>query len=289
MRNVLEFSRKLLVVAAALLFSLVTMQAQLNQTDAQGRKQGAWIYDGAMLKDPAYAAYAKIEEGDYLHDQKKGVWKRYWPDGQVRSEITFVQGKALGPYKLFYANGRLEEEGNWQEGKHIEQMRRYYANGKLKEELVYDDEGTKQGVQRFYHENGKLALEVPMDQGAEHGIQRRFDAEGALLEERQFENGKTKAGGVKSFMTSEQTKAANMAGQMPGKDHQTNAAQPFDPNGYNVFYNKAGQVTMSGDFINGQLYNGRIQHYDENGLSAGTEIFTRGRSSGRTAKNMNDQ
>jgi antitoxin component YwqK of YwqJK toxin-antitoxin module len=183
----------------------------------------------------------------------------------------------------------LEEEGNWQEGKHIQNMRRYYANGKLKEELVYDIEGTKQGMQRFYHENGKLALEVPMDQGAEHGIQRRFDAEGALLEERQFENGKTKAGGVKSFMTSEQTKAANMAGQMPGKDHQTNAAQPFDPNGYNVFYNKAGQVTMSGDFINGQLYNGRIQHYDENGLAAGTEIFTRGRSSGRAAKNTNNQ
>jgi len=265
------------------------MQAQLNQTDASGRKQGAWIYDGAMLKDPAFASYAKVEEGDYLHDQKKGVWKRYWPDGQVRSEITFVQGKPLGPYKLFYANGRLEEEGNWQEGKHIQNMRRYYANGKLKEELVYDVEGTKQGMQRFYHENGKLALEVPMDQGAEHGIQRRFDAEGALLEERQFENGKTKAGGVKSFMTSEQTKAANMAGQMPGKDHQTNAAQPFNPNGYNVLYNQAGQVTMSGDFINGQLYNGRIQHYDENGLAAGTEIFTRGRSSGRTAKNTNDQ
>ena len=289
MRNVPEFSRKLLVVAAALLFSLVTMQAQLNQTDAQGRKQGAWIYDGAMVKDAAFASYAKVEEGDYLNDQKKGVWKRYWPDGQVRSEITFVQGKPLGPYKLFYANGRLEEDGNWQEGKHIQNMRRYYANGKLKEELVYDVEGTKQGIQRFYHENGKLALEVPMDQGAEHGIQRRFDAEGALLEERQFENGKTKAGGVKSFMTSEQTKAANMAGQMPGKDHQTNAAQPFDPNGYNVFYNKAGQVTMSGDFINGQLYNGRIQHYDENGLSTGTEIFTRGRSSGRAAKNTNDQ
>jgi hypothetical protein len=34
MQNVPEFSRKLLVVAAALLFSLVTMQAQLNQTDA---------------------------------------------------------------------------------------------------------------------------------------------------------------------------------------------------------------------------------------------------------------
>lgn len=289
MRNVPEFSRKLFVVAAAVLFSLVTMRAQLNQTDANGRKEGPWIYDGAMAKDPTYAAYAKVEEGDYFHDQKSGLWKRYHPNGHVRSEITYVHGMPMGPYKLYYADGQLEEEGNWQEGKHIRQMRRYYSNGKLKEELVYDDEGTKQGVQRLYHENGKLALEVPMDQGAEHGIQRRFDAEGALLEERQFENGKTKAGGVKSYMTNEQTKAANMAGQMPGKEHQTNGAHPFDPNGYNVLYNKAGQVTMSGDFINGQLYNGRIQHYDANGLSAGTEIFTRGRSSGKTVKNTNDQ
>jgi antitoxin component YwqK of YwqJK toxin-antitoxin module len=289
MRNVSEFSRKLLIVAAALLFSMVTMRAQLNQTDASGHKQGPWIYDGAMTKDPAYAAYAKVEEGDYLHGQKTGLWKRFWPSGQVRSEITYIQDAPMGPYKLYYATGQLEEEGHWQQGKHIRQMRRFYTNGKLKEELVYDEEGTKQGVQRFYHENGKLALEVPMDRGAEHGIQRRFDAEGALLEERHFENGKTKAGGVKSYMTNEQTKASNMAGQMPGKDHQTNAAQPFDPNGYNVFYNQAGQVTMSGDFINGQLYNGRIQHYNENGLATGTEIFTRGRSSGRTVKNANDQ
>lgn len=289
MRNFPDLFKKLGVILLAITFSLTTMQGQLNRVDARGLKQGAWIIDGAMSKDPDFAPHEKIEEGDYFNNEKKGLWKRYWPGGELRSEIYYVDGKPSGPYKLYYADGQPEESGYWENGKHTRAIQRYYANGRMKEELQYDSEGNRQGLQRYYHENGSLALEVTMQDGAEHGMQKRYDGEGQLMDERQFENGKVKAGSAKSFITPSQTKSAQMSGMKPGSDLQTNGAQAFEPNGYNVLYNKNGQVSMVGDFINGQLYNGRIQHYDANGMPAATEIYTRGRSTGRAAASNNNQ
>jgi len=70
---------------------------------------------------------------------------------------------------------------------------------------------------------------------------------------------------------------------------KTNAAQEFDPNGYNVLYDKNGNICVTGDFMNGKLYNGRVIHYDANGLKTGTEIITRGKSNGKLAGESNDQ
>jgi antitoxin component YwqK of YwqJK toxin-antitoxin module len=289
MRFFIEFSKKLFVVLLAVGFSITAMRAQLNQVDNQGRRQGAWILDGSMVKDPGYAAHAKVEEGAFLNGEKTGLWKRYWPDGNLRSEINFMKGRPEGPYKIYYAGGQLEEVGEWQEGKYTNKFQRFYANGRPKEELTYDQEGNRQGVQKYYHENGALALEVGMKDGAENGIQKRYDSDGQLMEERQFDNGKVKAGGAKSYMTNSQSKSAQMAGYAPGGEHHTNSAQEFNPDGYNVLYNANGQVSMVGDFMNGKLYNGRIHHYDNNGLQTGSEIFTRGKSTGQVNKKQNDQ
>jgi S-adenosylmethionine synthetase len=48
-----------------------------------------------MLKDPAYAPNAKVEEGAYVNNEKEGMWKRYWPNGAVRSEIYYENGKPV--------------------------------------------------------------------------------------------------------------------------------------------------------------------------------------------------
>jgi antitoxin component YwqK of YwqJK toxin-antitoxin module len=244
-----------------------------------------------MLKDPSFAPEARVEEGVYLNNEKEGLWKRYWPNGTVRSEIFYEHGKPQGPYKIYYANGKLEESGRWHDGKLTDRFQRYHSNGLLKEDLKYDQEGNRHGKQNYYHENGTLALEIDMQQGAEHGIQKRYDEQGQLTEERDFDKGKSKAGGVKSYMTPQQTKASQMGAGNIGMDenHFTNKAHPFEPNGYNVLYDKNGNVCVTGDFMNGKLYNGRVFHYNADGLKTGTEIFTRGKSNGKLASDSNNQ
>jgi antitoxin component YwqK of YwqJK toxin-antitoxin module len=282
-------------LCSLLAFVWITVQPaqaqQQNAIDPRGLKQRAWIIQGSMLKDPAYSPGAKVEEGTYLNNEKEGLWKRYWPNGVIRSEIHYENGKPQGPYKLYYANGKLEESGRWHEGKLADRFQRYHSNGIIKEDLKYDSEGNRQGKQNYYHENGTLALEVDMQQGAEQGIQKRYDEQGQLMEERDFEKGKSKAGGVKSYMTPQQTKAAQMGISNIGQDdnRKTNGAQAFDPNGYNVLYDNNGQVCVTGDFMNGKLYNGRVFHYNADGLKTGTEIYTRGKSNGKLAADNNNQ
>ena len=76
-----------------------------------------------------------------------------------------------------------------------------------------------------------------------------------------------------------------------GQDNnrKTNGAQAFDPNGYNVLYDTNGNVCVTGDFMNGKLYNGRVFHYNSDGLKTGTEIYTRGKSNGKLASDSNNQ
>jgi antitoxin component YwqK of YwqJK toxin-antitoxin module len=263
---------------------------QFNATDAKGLKQGTWIIQGSMLKDPSYGANVKVEEGAYLNDEKEGLWKRYYPNGAVRSEIYYQVGKPEGPYKLYYANGKVEETGRWHDGKLTDRFQRYHSNGILKEALTYNQEGNRHGRQQYYHENGTMALEVDMQLGAEQGVQKRYDEQGQLMEERNFDNGKSKPGGVKSYTTPQQTKAAQMGASQveQSEERKTNGAQPFDPNGYNVLYDKNGNICVTGDFMNGKLYNGRVFHYNADGLKTGTEMFTRGKSNGKLAPDNNN-
>jgi len=280
---------------ALLAFVWITIQSaqsqQYNTTDARGFKQGAWIVQGSMLQDPSYKPDSKVEEGIYVDNEKDGVWKKYWPNGTVRSEINYSKGKPNGSYKLFYANGKLEESGRWHEGKLCDRFQRYHSNGIMKEDFTYDSEGNRQGNQHYYHENGTLAMEVEMSGGAEHGVQKRYDDRGQLMEERNFDNGKSKAGGVRSYMTTQQTKASQMGAGSVGlsENHKTNGAQDFDPNGYNVLYDANGNVCVSGEFLNGKLFNGKVQHYNADGLKTGTEIYTRGKSNGKHAMDSNNQ
>lgn len=292
MRFSTEITRGLCSLFAFVWITVQSAQGQqFNATDAKGLKQGTWIIQGSMLKDPAYASNVKVEEGTYLNDEKEGLWKRYYPNGAVRSEIYYQYGKPEGPYKLYYANGKVEETGRWHDGKLTDRFQRYHSNGILKEELTYDKEGNRHGRQQYYHENGTLALEVDMQQGAEHGMQKRYDEQGQLMEERNFENGKSKPGGVKSYMTPQQTKASQMGASQVGQseDRKTNGAQAFDPNGHNVLYDKNGNICVTGDFMNGKLYNGRVFHYNADGLKTGTEMFTRGKSNGKIAPDNNNQ
>lgn len=292
MRFSAEITRKLCSYVAFIWITIQSAQAQQHNTcDARGLKQGTWIINGSMLKDPSFAADARVEEGNYLNNEKEGLWKRYWPNGAVRSEVYYENGKPHGPYKTYYANGKVEETGRWHEGKLTDRYQRYHQNGILKEDFTYDSEGNRQGKQQYYHDNGTLAVEVEMQEGIEHGVQKRYDEQGQLMEERNFDRGKSKAGGVKSYMTPQQTKAAAMSEGVIGlgEERKTNAAQAFDPNGYNVLYDKNGNICVTGDFMNGKLYNGRVFHYDSNGLKSGTEIFTRGKSNGKLGSENNAQ
>ena len=83
----------LTTVIFAALFSVQATAGDVNKKDQTGLRQGYWIITGEMLGDRTYAAGAKVEEGYYKDDRRHGVWKKYYPTGKLRSEITYNIGR----------------------------------------------------------------------------------------------------------------------------------------------------------------------------------------------------
>lgn len=64
-------------------------EASINKTDEAGLKQGYWIVYGNDDPDSAYPSERKIEEGNYVDDEKSGDWVYYNISGEVDSMVTY--------------------------------------------------------------------------------------------------------------------------------------------------------------------------------------------------------
>jgi antitoxin component YwqK of YwqJK toxin-antitoxin module len=275
----------LLLVLMASFSAFAGLDRDLNQTDDQGQRQGYWIIKGYMSDLGDYGPNATVEEGQYSNDLKEGVWKKYWPDGVVRSEITYSEGRPYGPYTIYYPNGQVEEQSTWHRNKNVGEFQRFYENGNPQQAFFFSDNGKRNGMQRYYYENGQLALEVTVLNGKEEGTMRRFYENGMLKEVKVLDDGAVKPGTTRKFSANaprqgsktESSSEPKKVTSPPAEDEQVNRAHKFEPNGYNVLYNAIQQVTQVGDFRNGRLWNGKWYRYSQDGILIRIEIFKNGK------------
>jgi len=272
----------LLLIAMALsLNSFSATFGDINKVDAKGQRQGYWIIKGDMVNEPSYKPESKVEEGRYTDNRKEGIWKKYWPNGKLRSEINYAAGKPTGEYQLFYENGITEEHGFWANNKNISEFKRFYDNGNPQQHFLFTDNGKRNGLQKYYHDNGKMALEVNILNGTESGLMRRYNPDGALIEEKVFENGVVKQSKTMGAVKGQSTGAKdpydkNVGTKSKASTDKPNAAETFKPDGFNTLYNKNGDVTQSGEFKGGKLFNGKWYRYSNDGILIRIEIYRGG-------------
>ena len=104
-----------------------TSNDSINQT-ISGKKQGYWIIYGKMRNLPDYKPEGVIEEGIVENSRKKGIWKKYYPNGKLKSEIEFINGRPMGAFKTFHPNGQVEEQGNWKGRVYTGNFERYFKS-----------------------------------------------------------------------------------------------------------------------------------------------------------------
>jgi len=256
-----------------------------NQFDDAGRKTGYWQVKGNMQDKPGYAPDAIFEEGSYANGKKQGLWKRYYPNGKLKSEINYSNDKPSGPYKTFYENGNLEEEATWTStasiGKQTGSFKRYHPNGTIHQSFYYADNGLKTGEQKVYHENGQEALVYNMIDGREEGLIKYFDEKGKLTKQKEMTGGTLVKDSIKDFTPTFSEPIIPLADKTkkpePVADSSPNEAQLFRPNGYNILYNNDNLKVKKGDFKNGQLWDGEDYKYNKNGLLKKVEVYKGGK------------
>jgi antitoxin component YwqK of YwqJK toxin-antitoxin module len=258
-----------------------------NHIDETGMRQGSWVITGAMTKDSAYELGDTVEEGNFIDDKKVGTWNKYSPSGKLRSQITYENNRPIGAYIIYYENGIVEESGNWQRNKNTGEFKRNYSNGHPHQRFSFSDSGKRNGKQTYYHENGKLALLVELVNGKEAGVMRRFNENGELSEETHFNNGKYTPGSVSppkekpiEFTPPPVEITANsdiVATPEATKEDETNAAHQFNENGHNILYDQNNNISQSGYFKEGRLWNGKWFKYNVNGIALRVDIYRNGK------------
>lgn len=278
--------------------------AKLNYIDENGMKQGHWIYTNAEKKLPGYRDDQLVEEGYFKDNLRVGVWKKYYENGNLEFELTFVGNRPSGYAVFYYRNGNVSEEGVWKNNRWVGEYKYYHENGKLKYEWKYNASGKREGVQKYYYENGQLMIVGSWNEGKETGELKEFYSNGELRAVKYFNNGSILEDSTKIFPkpanlideedivrddkkddekietppSAKDTTVIAVQDTLNTKHEPTN--QPigfFDGNGYYKLTDKNGKVTREGEFKKGFLMEGKIYRYHADGSLEKTIVYKAGK------------
>jgi antitoxin component YwqK of YwqJK toxin-antitoxin module len=261
------FLHFLLLIAFVLANSISNAQNDtLNNTDAQGWKQGRWV----ELSDGEDAlgcnAGTKIEEGLYKDNRKVGVWRSYWCSGKVKNELQYNADRTISS-KDYYQDGKLKEEGTWNSSGWIGPYKFYHPNGKLYYEWAYDQSGKRTGRQRYYYDNGNMMFDGEWNGGKEAGVIKEYYENGTLRSEKTFNDGKLDTTNVKIYAPKE-VKVAEQKVEPKKEEVKPPVNQELGviKDGYNKTYNREGKIDREGEFKNAKLVDGKQYFYKEGKL-----------------------
>jgi len=263
----------------------------INRVDAKGLKQGFWKIFGANTKNSiGYLPTQLVEQGMYISGRKNGVWKRFFPNGDIRNETTYVNGRIDGKYKEYYRNGQIQEEGNWWNSRNVSEFSRYYPNGNKAQEFVFKQSGKRDGEQRYYYPSGKLMIMAEVNNGKKALIKeyfesgelkanKVFDPESGELDQINTEVYQPKL--VEAAKAVEKEPVEPITSPVIEAEDKPNVPKAgvgaFTGNGFKRMYNAAKQLSKVGEFKNYRLMDGKQYFYDDNGLLIRIKQFENGR------------
>ena len=191
--------------------------AQINQTDANGLRQGLWqkkqdngrlLYEGhfkdgkpvgewkryhpggqlkALIEyrgDTAFTQifdvwHKKLTEGNYVNRQKQGVWKIFKNNVCVADE-QYLDGVKNGVAHRYFDSGEVMEESSWKNGKQSGDYQVFYKNGQAYIQSKMLD-GKRHGMFLVFYQNGQPEREAEYKNGLRHGEWKFYSAEGEYL------------------------------------------------------------------------------------------------------------
>lgn len=260
-------------------------QDTLNQIDpATGLKHGYWIVYNSIKKLPDYPAEAKVEEGRFGNNKKIGLWKMYYPNGNIKNEITYTDNRPKGYAKMYYENGKLQEEGLWENSRWVGAYKSYYDNGQIFYDFKYTAAGKREGEQKYYYDNGHVMMKGEMHDGKEAGVWEERYENGDLRAKKAFNDGTLDAANteiyapVKPIVAKKEESSSAPAKVIDKAKEMVNEAQPaFTGDGYAKLFNMNKQISKEGEFKKYRLMNGKDYIYNKDGILEKIAVYKDGR------------
>lgn len=235
----------------------------INIIDATGKKQGHWIVWGKSKPETCYRPDQKVEEGFYKDNKKIGIWTEYYCKGNIKDQITFVDGRPKGYYKSYYENGCLLEQGIFIINKWVGDYKLYYDKkdtcGKLKQHFVFDEKG-KRTYAKYYSPNG-------------NEVQERTDSTFIIIPNYTKQDSlRLESCSCDSVIVTGQKKY-----RAPGNEYPE---VKWTDEGYLRLYRKDKQLSKCGYLYEYKLIYGFVYRYDENNKLIKIEKYFNGKYTG---------
>jgi hypothetical protein len=125
----------------------------------------------------------KIFEGDTINildkdSLKQGVWKEYWSNGDLRSEVTYKNNKKQGHEIIWYDSPDcVEKEAYYKDGM-LDGPSIFYSRKCRKDFFETYKNGIKEGIEISYHPNGNIKAEGVYKKGKLDCYYKVYDKKG---------------------------------------------------------------------------------------------------------------
>jgi len=199
---------------------------------------------GQIIRSLVYDMGTIIGEGIVKEDgSRDGYWKDYYPDGKLKAEGDYKNGKQVGEWKFYYPGGKLEQDGKFTNtGKFQGTWKWYYESDQLMREEEYDN-GLKDGMHTEYDENGKIVEEGEYIKDLEDGPW--FTTIGDYLERGTYRDGLKNGKWVSYHLISTNAKTDSIL-SFSGSFVEDN------PDGKHIYYWDNGKVKDEGFYLMGK-------------------------------------
>jgi antitoxin component YwqK of YwqJK toxin-antitoxin module len=212
--------------------------------------------------------------------RKQGSWKKYYPNGNIRYEVTFKDNKPVGELKRYFENGnpsviiQYNETGTFGEAQLFNEedqlIAKGFYDGQLRDSLwtffARDKKvatesylaGKKNGKTLIYFTSGQIAEEINWVNDVKNGPWEQLYESGRLKTRSQHVNGKLEGEYRFYFENGE----PEIEGQYKNDKEE----------GTWIFYNENGSVKYTLHFVEGmvqnpeamdQVLNNRLKEYEE--------------------------
>jgi antitoxin component YwqK of YwqJK toxin-antitoxin module len=129
-------------------------------------------------------------EGQYKRGRQDGEWTFYYDNGKLNRKAKYDNGKPDGPRDIFRADGTLLAKRNFANGVRDGEWVTYDATGKTPIAEEHYNKGKEDGVWKFWYPNGKQRQQVSFKEGVRHGAYIDWDDKGEKRFEANFAEGK---------------------------------------------------------------------------------------------------
>lgn len=257
---------------------------EINQKDENGRKTGVWVVYAKEKNLPIYRPDDIYETGEYINGRKEGVWKRFYPSGNLLSEITMVNGRPSGEFTTYHdKEGAVSEKGamngRMMKGPHI----MINEDGVVTIEKNYGEDGKMEGKQIHRYDNGQIEVEFEKKDGKNTGKTVYYYKNGDVRKTIEYgENGEVLKTEEKervrpAYKPKKPKKPGKRAPKVPSGTHLQIDGKKIDaveiPPGRQKIFLPGGDILYDGFFEDGVFREGEYFVYDSDGLLDHIEVY----------------